>query len=255
MKLYLFEDKRILKSSKLNEFDFIDHVFSTRDFGNQGLHINDDRNHVLNNRKNLAKTIKVDYHNVIAAKQVHGSNSRCVYIDDIGKGALYYNESLDNCDALITNIPNLPLFAFYADCVPIFLVDPIKKCIGIVHSGWKGTLNNIIGNTIDNIILKFDSSPADIIAIIGPYIKGSCYEVSNEIIEQFTKLGYNKENQIIGNNIDLGLIIQHQLYNKGIYKIEIDDYCTSCNLDLFFSHRKEHGHSGRMAGIIMLKGE
>ena len=253
MEIYLFDNKRILKSDMLNAINFIEHVFSTKDFGNQGLHVGDTKKDVLNNRMNLTKAININKNNLVSSEQVHGNSVKRVFIEDAGKGALEYGESLKNCDALITNTLNLPLFAFFADCVPIFLVDPIKKCIGIAHSGWKGTLNNIVGKTIDSFIKEFDSLPHNIIAVIGPYIKGKCYEVNSEIIELFTQAGYNKDKQIVGNNIDLGLIVQHQLRQKGLIKIELDNHCTSCDSSLFFSHRRELGITGRMAGIIMLK--
>ncbi len=254
MDIVLFENKRMLKSSKLKNIEFIEHVFSTRDFGNQGLHVSDDINTVLNNRLNLAKSINIDFKKLVSAQQVHGTKVKRVYIEDIGKGSIRYEESLQNYDALITNVPELPLFAFYADCVPVFIVDPIKRCIAIVHSGWKGTLNNITENVINKMINEFNSDPTDLIAVIGPHINSSCYEVNDEIIKQFEIAGYDKDSQIKGRNLDLGLIIKNQLINKGLKNIEADNHCTGCDLNLFFSHRMENGQTGRMAGIIMIKG-
>lgn len=255
MDIVLYENKRMLISSKLQNIDFIKHIFATRDFGNQGLHVGDDKNDVLKNRMILANSIGVNYEDLISVQQVHGDKVKTITLDDLGKGAINYDDSLKGYDALITNIPKLPLFAFYADCVPIFIVDPVKKAIGIVHSGWKGTLLNISGNVIDNMIKEYKSEPKDLIAIIGPHIQSCCYEVSDEIINLFNSAGYNIGNQIIKNRLDLGLIVKNQLIKKGLKNIELDNHCTGCDLNLFFSHRKENGQTGRMAGIIVIKGD
>jgi polyphenol oxidase len=247
--------KRLLKSNVLNQISYIEHAFSTRDFGNLGLHVGDIKYNVIENRKLFAEAVNINFNNIVSAKQVHGNNVVRVYMEDVGKGATDYENSIENCDALVTDIPKIPLFAFYADCVPIFLVDPIKKAIGIVHSGWKGTLYNIAGNTVDVFVKEFKSNPGDLIAVIGPYICKDCYEVSSDIIEKFKENGFIEKQEKNSNNIDLGNIIKNQLLNKGLKTIEQSTICTSCNLDLFFSHRKEQGETGRMAGIIMIKGD
>lgn len=255
MDILTYKKKRLLKSNVLNQIGFIEHAFSTRDFGNLGLHVGDIKENVLENKKLFANSLKVDYKKLVSAKQVHGNNVVRVTLDDIGKGSKDYETSIDNTDALITNTPGLPLFAFYADCVPIFIVDPVQKAIGIVHSGWKGTLNNIAGNTIDAFIKEFHSKPNELIAIIGPYICKDCYEVSDDIIIRFKDSGYIKDSEVLYNKLDLGNIIEKQLLDKGLENIEKTEFCTSCCLDMFFSHRKEYGETGRMAGIIMIKGD
>ena len=249
------EKGRLLKSEKLEEFNFIEHSFSTRDFGNQGLHVGDIKSEVLKNRSQFAKAININPKKLVSAQQVHGVNIVRVYKEDAGKGALDYQDSIKDCDALITSESDIPLFAFYADCVPIFIADPVKRSIGIVHSGWKGTLNNIAGKVIDAFIEEFDSDPVGIIAVIGPHICRDCYEVSDDIIDQMTNKGYIGSKFMKDNFLDLGEIVKNQLEEKGLINIELDDHCTSCNLDMFYSHRKENGKTGRMAGIIMLKGE
>lgn len=255
MNILNYKNKRLLKSDLIEQFSFIQYAFSTRDFGNLGLHVGDVQEKVIENRKLFADTLDIDYDKLVSAKQVHGINVTRVTLDDIGKGSKDYETSIDITDALITNNPDLPLFAFYADCVPIFIVDSVQKAIGIVHSGWKGTLDNIAGNTIDAFINEFHSKPKDLIAIIGPYICKNCYEVSDDIIKRFKDSGYVEDSEIFSNNLDLGNIIKNQLLDKGLVNIEKTEYCTSCSLDMFFSHRKENGKTGRMAGIIMIKGD
>lgn len=255
MDIFTYEDKRLLKSKRVDNLDFIEHAFSTRDFGNLGLHVGDVSEHVLENRRKFAAALNIDYKDLVSSKQIHGDKIVRVNMDDVGKGATNYEKSIENCDGLITNIPNLPLFAFYADCVPVFLVDPVKKAIGIVHSGWKGTLYNISGNAIKAFIKEFKSRPKDIIAVIGPYICQGCYEVSDDIIKKFKESGFIEDADVFFNKLDLGNIIKKQLLDRGLVNIEKTEYCTSCNIDIFFSHRKENGKTGRMAGIIMIKGD
>lgn len=255
MDILTHNNKRLLKSNFLEQISFVEHAFSTRDFGNLGLHVGDIKENVIENRKLFAQSLGIDFNKLVSAKQVHGNNIIRVTIDDIGKGSKDYENSIENSDALITNVPGLPLFAFYADCVPIFIVDPINKCIGIVHSGWKGTLNNIAGNAIDAFIKEFSSHPSDLIAVIGPHICKACYEVSNDIINEFRESGYLEATDDSVNKLDLGYIINNQLLEKGLKNIEQVTYCTSCDLDMFYSHRKEHGKTGRIAGIIMIKGD
>ena len=255
MDIFTYNDKRLLKSKKIDDIDFIEHAFSTRDFGNLGLHVGDIREHVLENRDQFAKALKLNYKNLVSAKQIHGNKIARVSMSDIGKGATNYEFSIEDSDGLITDIPNLPLFAFYADCVPIFLVDPVNKAVGIVHSGWKGTLYNISGNAINAFIKEFNSRPKDIIATIGPYICQKCYEVSDDIIIKFKESGFIEDEDVLFNKLDLGNIIKKQLLDRGLENIEKTEYCTSCNIDMFFSHRKENGKTGRMAGIIMIKGD
>ncbi len=255
MYILTYKNRRLLKSNVLEQINFVEHAFSTRDFGNLGLHVGDIKENVVANRRLFAESLDIDSNRLVSAKQVHGNNVVRVTLDDLGKGSTDYEKSIENTDALITNAPGLPLFAFYADCVPVFIVDPIKEAIGIIHSGWKGTLNNIAANTIDAFIKEFNSKPQDLIAVIGPYICKACYEVSNDIIEKFKGFGYIEETYNENNHLDLGNIINKQLLNKGLNKIEKAEYCTSCDLDMFYSHRKECGKTGRMAGIIMIKGD
>ncbi len=255
MQILTYKNKRLLKSKLLEQFSFVQHAFSTKDFGNLGLHVGDIKENVIKNRRLFAESIGIDSDKLVSAKQVHGNNVLRVTLDDLGNGSTEYEKSMDNTDALITNSPGLPLFAFYADCVPIFIVDPVQKAIGIVHSGWKGTLNNIAANTVDAFIKEFNSRPSDLIAVIGPYICKACYEVSVDIIEKFKESGYIKETYNENNHLDLGDIINKQFLNKGLKNIGKTKYCTSCDLDMFYSHRKEFGKTGRMAGIIMIKGD
>lgn len=253
MKILRNEYGRLLVSKIFDSLDFQKHAFSTRDFGNQGLHVGDEIEYVLQNRQKLTDSLGIDSKKIVTAQQVHGDKIARVYSKDTGRGALDYERSIKGCDGLITDEPGVPLFAFYADCVPVFLVDSNNKSIGIIHSGWKGTYLDISGKAVDAFIEEFSSSPINIRAVIGPHICKDCYEVSKDIVTQFEDKGYGDFIEKKRNHLDLGGIIKYQLEKKGVKEIEYDQNCTSCSSELFFSHRKESGKTGRMAGIIMIK--
>lgn len=246
--------RRYLESSLLNKYSNIRHIFSTRDYGNVGLHVGDEKSKVIKNRKNLASVLGVDVEKLTSGEQVHGTNIHIVKKEDVGKGALDYDNSIKNCDGLITNITDIPLFAFYADCTPIYLYDPLNKVIGILHGGWKGTLGNIVGKSVDIMKEYFNSKEEDLIYVIGPRISIDNYEVSREIIDRLDEMNLKKYPFVIDSSIDLGKINEELLRRKGIKNIEIDNHCT-CRDEMFFSHRCEEGNTGRMGGIITLVSE
>lgn len=248
------KNRRYLISEQLNKYSCIKHIFSTRDFGNQGLHVDDIYDNVIKNRKELASTIGIDYEDLTSGKQVHGVNIKIVNDNDKGKGALDFNTALDNIDGLITNTPNIPLFSFYADCTPILLFDYKKEVIGILHGGWKGTLGNIAGKSVKLMKEVFNSNTEDLIYVIGPRIGINSYEVSKDILNRLNEMNMRCEPFVVGRNIDLGEINKELLIREGIVSIELDNHCT-CADDMFYSHRCENGNTGRMAGIIMLHKE
>lgn len=249
------KNRRSLHSPLLDELSFVQHLFSTRDFGNLGLHIGDDPQLVQANREVFLQEIDGVLENLVAAKQVHGTRVKRVTIKDQGKGAFTHESGIDDCDGLITNSPGLLLFAFFADCTPIFLVDPVQKGIGLIHAGWKGTLGNIAGKSIEAMKSCFGSEPRDIRAVIGPRIGKECYEVGVDLREKLGQLGFNQSPYLTDGHLDLGEINRTLLLNMGLQHIEVDPHCTNCRRDLFYSHRGEQGNTGRMAGIIMIKEE
>jgi len=143
--------------------------------------------------------------------------------------------------------------------VPIFFYDPVKKAIGLAHSGWRGTVENIAAETVDKLIDAYGSMPKDIIAAIGPSICSSCFEVGDEVKEKFEeKIKWSGKYcaKINGKwHIDLKGIIFEALLNKGIPENNIfnSGICTMCNKHMFFSHRGEKGKTGSMAAVIKLR--
>jgi len=148
-------------------------------------------------------------------------------------------------DAIIAYEPGIFAGVGIADCCPILLADPLRGCTAAIHAGWKGTVAQIVSKTASAMISQ-GSNPADILAYIGPCISLTHFEVGDEVAEQFVF----KEKRGARWHVDLKATNEAQLRNVGISQIEISDYCTIENNDLFFSHRKEKGITGRMLAII-----
>jgi len=170
-------------------------------------------------------------------------------------------------DGLITNVKDMSLVTFYADCVPLFFYDPVKEVIAMAHSGWRGTVGKIGKVTIEKMNSEFGCLPSDILCGIGPSICKDCYEVSDDVADEFRK-AFGKSiaeekllRQCIFNPtdndkymLDLWSACRQVFIDAGIPEshIEITDYCTRCNPKLFYSHRIMGPNRGSLAGFISL---
>jgi hypothetical protein len=181
-------------------------------------------------------------------RQIH--SDRITIIDKT-----YNFDTPPECDALITDQPNIPLMVMSADCTPILLYDPVHKVIGAVHAGRAGALNEIVPKTIQIMMKNFGSSPNEIHAVLGPCIRGCCYEINSAIAEETASKGYPEalryENEKIF--LDVNTILIEQLNRLGVKSIEVIDACTSCQNELYFSYRADQQHTGRIAGVIILR--
>ena len=165
-------------------------------------------------------------------------------------------------DGLVTDEPGLVLATFYADCVPLYLVDPVRRCIGLSHAGWRGTAGKIGKKTVELMRERYGSRPEDLYAAVGPSICQDCYEVSGDVIEEFQKAFEQKFwSQLFyakgGGKYQLDLWRANEivLLEAGLRpeRITITDLCTCCNPDLLFSHRASHGKRGNLGAFLMLK--
>ena len=165
-------------------------------------------------------------------------------------------------DGLVTNIPGICLTTFYADCVPLFFVDPVKRVIGLSHSGWRGTVGKIGKSTVEKMQEEYGSNPKDILAAIGPSICQDCYEVSEDVIEEFKKafdgeqwrdLFYRKENGKY--QLNLWKANEYVFLEAGIQKehMAVSNVCTCCNDEVFFSHRASCGRRGNLAAFLTIR--
>ncbi|MDF2945061.1 MAG: hypothetical protein K0S01_3919 [Herbinix sp.] len=235
-------------------------IFSTMNLGNESNVYIDEPANIEENYRRIAGSIGFDPKTIVVSKQVHNTNIRCVDEKDCGKG-LYQPRDYDDVDGLITNIPNITLVTKYADCVPLFFVDTKKKAIGLTHSGWRGTVKKIGKITVEELHRHFGSNPEDIIAVIGPSICVDCYEVGDEVANEFKNAFPNSQEEILtvkdnGKYLcDLWVANRNVLLEAGLRpdNIHISSVCTSCNSDLLFSHRKTEGKRGSLAAFLSIK--
>lgn len=247
--------------------DLLTHCFTTRLGGvsqgecqslNLSFNRNDSRENVIRNYRILSEALKVDFDKMVLSDQVHDNKIRFVGPEDAGKG-LTKASDIKGFDGLTTNIPGIPLVTFYADCVPVLLLDPVKKAITAVHSGWKSTVKNISFEAVKLMQTLYGTDPADLQAAIGPSICGECFEVDSDVYTQFiNKFEWCNEFTKYQNGkyyIALQPIIQRVLKDAGLLQqnITISEVCTRCNRDVFFSYRGDCRKTGSLAAIMMLK--
>jgi len=224
---------------------------------NLGLHVHDQKQHVLNNRNLLAKKLNIPQSNWVCAEQVHGTNIRLIKQSDQGRGAYYFADSIPQTDGLITDESGILCTAFFADCVPIYFFDPVTSFIGIAHAGWRGSVNNIAGEMVETLI-SLGVQAKDLHVCIGPCISKTYYENDQRIIDHIDKK-YRKNTVTIKDNehylLDLKQLNIEMLLQSCIlrHNISVTAYCTYANDDLFFSHRRDQGETGRMLGYIGYK--
>lgn len=221
---------------------------------NCGLHVHDERTDVLENRRKLADLLDFPLEDWVAGEQIHGNDVRYVTDDDRGKGATDFSTALSGTDGLLTKGKGILLTAFFADCIPLFFFDPVEEMIGIAHAGWKGTVKEIAGEMV-NAFKKNGSKPEHILVAIGPGISKTHYEVDTYVASQIDE-GYRKKVLFPLRNdrylLDLLELNKEILLHYGIFRHNIDktNYCTFHDDDLFFSHRRDQGRTGRMLGFI-----
>ena len=221
----------------------------------------DEPERVRENFRRIAESIGFSEKDLVFSMQTHTANVRRVGREDCGRG-LERPVGYCDVDGLVTNEPGVVLATFYADCVPLFFVDPVHHCIGLSHSGWRGTVGKIGKATVETMAKEFGSEPGDLLAAVGPSICQECYEVSEEVIglfrenfaeELWPKLFYRKANGHYQLNLweanrlifqEAGILPQH---------ITVTDICTACNPELLFSHRASGGKRGNLAGFLEIK--
>lgn len=241
------------------------HGFSTRLGGlsegfykslNLGLHVKDKQEVVLKNREAWANSLGFDLDRSIWGEQVHGSDSAYVTKDQAGRGARTFSSTMSGVDALFTDQPGIPLVAVFADCVPVFLYAPSAGCIGIVHAGWRGLVAHNTEKTIECMETLLGVKRAELRTYIGPCISQNYYGVDRKVKRQFVDSGYGKhitERRGL-HYIDLRYCLADALLEFGISKTNlcVSQHCTYAEETLFFSHRRDKGQTGRMAGVIMM---
>lgn len=215
----------------------------------------DDPEAVAENCRRMAKALGVEVGDFTYTQQTHTTNVVVVKAEDKGK-------RFAETDGMITNVPGICLVTFFADCVPLYFVDPVKKVIGLSHSGWRGTVGKMGKVTVEKMTAEFGCDPRDILAAIGPSICQDCYEVSEDVIDRFKEnfdehlwqdLFYQKENGKY--QLDLWEA-NHQIFLEAGIKeehIAVTNVCTHCNPDVLFSHRTTGNARGNVSAFLALK--
>lgn len=251
----------------LEHTGIVKHGFSTRLGGvSKGIYSSmnlsftqgDSVENVLENYRRMAMAIGVKEENLVRARQTHTTNVHKVTTEN-------KNEELQDVDGLITDVPGICLTTTYADCVPLYFVDPVHKAIGLSHSGWRGTVGKMGRETLRRMKEEYGTKAEDVVAAIGPSICQECYEVSEDVIAKFKEafdeiywkdLFYQKENQKEIKKYQLNLWKANEiiLLEAGVLKehIAVTNVCTNCNSDVLFSHRASKGKRGALAAFLAL---
>ena len=216
---------------------------------------------VKENYKRMADAAGFDMNDIVTSDQTHTANVRLVTEEDRGNGITKPRPYTD-VDGMITNVPGLVLATFYADCVPLYFIDPVHRAIGLSHSGWRGTVAKIGAVTVRRMQEEFGSEPSEIYAAVGPSICQDCYEVSEDVIEQFKEnfeeeqwdsLFYEKPDGKY--QLDLWEANHQIMLEAGIREehISLPNLCTCCNPEFLFSHRASHGKRGNLGAFLGIK--
>lgn len=259
----------LLQYPMLEKTGIVKHCFTTRMGGvskgifstmNLSFTRGDEKEAVCENYRRLAKALDVSYERFVFTDQTHTTNVRKVTAEDAGIGLTREREYQD-VDGLITNVPGLVLSTFYADCVPLYFVDPVHKAIGMSHSGWRGTVHRMGKVTIEAMTKEYETRPEDLICAIGPSICQDCYEVSEDVAEEFKQAFKGRAEELLLDKgsgkyqLNLWRANEVVLQEAGVPKeqIAVTNICTCCNPNLLFSHRASQGKRGNLGGFLCLQ--
>lgn len=250
-------------------YPFVRHAFSTRMGGvssnefssmNLGFHRGDSDENVTENYRRFCRAAGFDYSSLVSSSQDHHTYIRRVGKEHRGIG-IWKPKDLLSVDGLITNEPGVTLVTHYADCVPLFLLDPQKRAIGLVHAGWRGTAAKIGSIAVAAMTREFGCHPEDMIAGIGPSIGPCCFEVDTPVRDAFAALKELNSETLIHENgggkfhIDLWEANRRILLEAGIPErsITVSEICTKCNFNWLFSHRATGGKRGGLSAFMALE--
>ncbi|RHQ02569.1 peptidoglycan editing factor PgeF [Roseburia sp. AM51-8] len=257
-----------LSFSSYEALPYIRHMFTTREGGvskdiyeslNLSFTRGDDETAVLENYRRVAQALGTSIDQIVTSDQTHTTNVRPVGKEDLGKGITRPRDYKD-VDGMVTDQPGVLLATFYADCVPLYFVDPVHKAIGLSHSGWRGTVGRMGQATVEAMERSFGSQPKDLLCAIGPSICQDCYEVSRDVAEAFIFAFPTHEKEILQAGalgkyqLDLWKANEIVLTEAGVLKEHIDlaGLCTCCNSSILFSHRASKGKRGNLGAFLML---
>lgn len=267
-KLHYKNEVPYISYESLSQYPQIAHLFTTRFGGvSQGVYhslnlrqtTEDSVLNIADNYKIVANLFDVEAEDMVISDQTHTTNILRVDFTHKGMG-LTKKRNFHDVDGLITNEKGLLLATVYADCVPLYFFDPVKKAIGLSHSGWKGTLHKMGAITIKEMVKEFGCDPSHMIVAIGPSICQECYEVGDEVYDAFLKVWKDETDRFFTKgekdkyHLDLWKVNEYILREAGIKKenIIVPDICTCCNFEVMFSHRAHGNQRGNLGAFLML---
>ena len=257
----------------LESESFIEHGFSTRKGGvstgiyesmNLTFNLEDDPENVSENFRRMAAALHTVPEKMVYSKQTHTTN--VLKIEEHHKGmGIVRERDFDNIDGLVTNVPGICLVTSYADCIPLFFADSRNQCIGLSHSGWRGTVNRMGEKMVAAMKREYGSRPEDLVCCVGPSICSDCYEVGEDVADKFYDAFSKEDCRAIVLPSKTGMIGKRQLdlweANRRILleagvpekNISVTDICTRCNPDKLFSHRAMGEKRGNLCAFLALK--
>lgn len=210
----------------------------------------DDINHVNSCRTELCEALNIDYSRLIIPRQTHSLN--VALINKVPVNVDY----IENVDALVTTMSDVAIAVNTADCVPLVLIDEVARVIAVAHSGWKGTVGRIASKTVTTMV-ECGADVARIKVAMGPCICGDCFEVGDEVVEQFKNAGFDNPQVVLKGygyreHIDLPQACRQSLVETGILEenIKMPIACSRCNQSKFFSARRLGINSGRTLTVV-----
>ncbi len=266
----ILEDRKggvlTLSFPRLGHPTLVRHAVSTRVGGvsrgsyqsmNISYKVSDDSLRVEENHQLLSQSLQMDIHTAVYLTQIH--SDKVFKLDSSNLPPR--GKALGQGDALITNLPNVPIFILVADCLPIFFYDQNHKAIGLAHAGWRGTVAQIGVKTLKAMTEAYGTNPADIKIVLGPAIGACCYEVGMDVKEKFDSFSHAEaileQSDKAHWKLNIPEANARQLLEAGVAEDHLirSNLCTINHIDLFYSHRAEAGGdqlTGRFGAFMML---
>jgi YfiH family protein len=246
----------LYRFQELSEITGLNHAVLTRIGGvsrgpyatlNLGHTVGDDLSAVEENHRRALELLGLRPGEVVSPYQVHGARVGVV-------GQAHLGTVQPATDALVTAVSSVPLLMRFGDCASILFFNPVRRAIGMAHAGWRGVVVGSVEATVRTMVERLGCDLADIWAGIGPTIGPCCYEVGPEVVDAVRAAcptGADIVHRVDGRvHLDLPAAVRAQLGAAGVERIENAGLCTACRVDEFFSHRAEHGRTGRF-GVVM----
>ena len=215
----------------------------------------ENRENVMENYRIFCRAAQIPFDSMVMDNYEHGTTVIRVDRADAGRG--YLIDPLPACDGLVTNDPAITLITGHADCMAFYFVDPVKRCIGLAHAGWRGALGRIGARVVERMVSEYGSNPADILAGVGPSICPDCFEVGDNVAAEFAQafpdLPCVLPQEGARPHVDLWMIACAQFVEAGVppEHISLFDVCTMTTPRLY-SHRRDRGNTGGMAAYLRI---